>query len=131
MVQIPHAAVGSLSRFRPLALSLLCAIGLTPFLSAQVVLNEISAVSSGRILRWDANGQPFVGAGRPWWSWNFNETGWRDGSAPIGFGITPLTTNVKTELSDISPSLYVRKFFTVSAPDAVSTGSLTLQIVID
>jgi hypothetical protein len=92
------------------------------------VINELSAASSTRLLRWDPNGQPYVGAGHPWWSAGFQGRGWETGAAPVGFGFDDIATDLGEVLRDVSPSLYARKEFTASAADAASVSDLVLTI---
>jgi hypothetical protein len=113
---------------KSLLLSLVTATSLIATSSADVVINEFSATSSDRLLRWDDSDQPFVGSGHSWWSGEFDSSVWQTGSLPIGFGINPLSTNLTSELQNVTPSLYVRKSFNVSPSDASSSGILKIQI---
>lgn len=97
-------------------------------LHAEIVINEISATQSDRTLRWDANEQPFIGAAPAWWSPNFNDDVWESGNLPIGYSSGSISTNLGTQLRDISPSFYVRKNFNASAASAGSSQQLQLEI---
>ena len=47
--------------------------GILPTLTlGDVVINEISATSAPRNLRWDENDQAYAGAGPAWWSTSFD-----------------------------------------------------------
>ncbi len=95
---------------------------------ADIVINEIGAIDSGRQLRWDADDQPFAGSGPAWWSPGFSDALWDVGPTPIGFELGAIATNVGAALDGVSPSLYVRKTFTASAGDAASGSDLILRI---
>ncbi|MEJ6581801.1 MAG: lamin tail domain-containing protein [Akkermansiaceae bacterium] len=106
---------------------------LFPFLAigvvhGQIIINEISTTSVERNLRWDANDQPFAGAGPAWWSPTFDDSDWSSGSAPIGYSLGTISTNLLSTLRDISPSFYTRTTFNASAGEAGSTRPLRLKI---
>ena len=106
-------------------LSFLSIIGIC---SGEVRINEILCKGTERLLRWDANDQPFAGNWPAWWTNQFDHSNWKTGRTPIGYDLGSIRTNVKTKLYGISPSLYVRKKFSVSAQDANSQRSLLLNI---
>ena len=94
----------------------------------QLVINEISAVSAERNLRWDSNDQPFAGSGPAWWAPTFDDTDWSSGSAPIGYSLGTISTNLLSTLRDVSPSFHTRTTFNASAGEAASTRPLRLNI---
>jgi len=94
----------------------------------QIIINEISAVSAERNLRWDANDQPFAGSSPAWWSPAFDDSDWLAGGAPIGYSLGSLSTNLLSPLRDISPSFYTRTSFNASAGEAASSRALRLNI---
>ena len=96
--------------------------------SGEVRINEISCKGTERLIRWDANDQPFAGNWPTWWVNQFDHSNWKTGRTPIGYDLGSIRTNVKTKLYGISPSLYVRKKFSVSAQDANSQRPLLLSI---
>ncbi len=101
-----------------------------------VVINEISAIQTERLLRWDSNDQPYAGPGHPWWSASFDDSNWLTGETPIGFNegtiFAPrLPTNLKAILEGVSPSVYTRHVFPVDAASAESSGDLILTIIVD
>ncbi len=103
---------------------------------AEVVINELSARQSDRLLRWDANDQPYTGPGHPWWSVSFDDTAWLTGETPIGFNdgtifAPKMPTNLKDTLEGISPSVYTRHVFTADAASAGSGDDLTVTVVAD
>jgi len=106
-------------------LFLLLAIG---SVHGQIIINEFSAVSAERNLRWDTNDQPFAGASPAWWSPTFDDSDWLAGSAPIGYSLGSLSTNLLSTLRDISPSFYTRTTFDVAAGEATSSSPLRLNI---
>ena len=81
---------------------------------ADVIINEISAASSERVLRFDEQGRPRLGAGHGWMDPEFDQSHWRTGSQPFGFGSNK-ATDLRDEMQGVTPSLYLRKTFTVSA----------------
>ena len=99
-------------------------------LHAQVTINEIAPAPNERALRWDATGQPRLGSGAAWFDTSFDATSWLTGAAPLGYNAanTGLGTNLKSVIEGNTSSLYVRKTFTVSAPNAASTENLRLNI---
>ena len=96
--------------------------------SGEVIINEISCKGTERLLRWDANDQPFAGNWPAWWANQFDHSSWKTGRTPIGYDLGSIRTNLKTKLYEISPSLYLRKSFSVSAQNAASQRPLVLSI---
>lgn len=97
-------------------------------LHAQVVINELGAHPSEKIVKWSATGVPSVGSGIAWQEPAFNATPWSLGTGPFGHGVGGLGTDLTTPMSGKAYSLYLRKEFTASAAQAVSTALLRLQI---
>ena len=102
---------------------------------ADIVINEIMAGGSDRLLRWSDTGVPTVGFGAPWYAGTFNDTSWQTGPGPFGFGTftnavsTPvITTNTATQMQNLTPTLYLRKSFSVSATDAARADALQLEV---
>ncbi len=81
---------------------------------ADVIINEISAASSERVLRFDDQDRPRLGAGLGWMDPGFDQSYWKTGSQPFGFGAGK-ATDLREEMQGVTPSLYLRKTFTVSA----------------
>lgn len=103
--------------------------GLLPALAlGDVVINEISATSAPRNLRWDENDQAFAGAGPAWWSAAFDDGRWEAGQMPIGYSLGSISTNLSSDLSNLSPSFYTRKTFEASPSEASSSDPLVLTI---
>ncbi|MDG1853089.1 MAG: hypothetical protein P8I97_02935, partial [Verrucomicrobiales bacterium] len=88
--------------------------------SGEVRINEILCKGTERLIRWDSNDQPFAGNWPAWWTNQFDHSNWKTGRTPIGYDLGTIRTNVRSQLYGISPSLYVRKEFSVSAQDATS-----------
>lgn len=111
----------------------LCAFCLSPG-RADIVINELVNAASDRVLKWDANGVPRLGTGVSWYQAAFTETAWQTGTAPFGFGTfatsptTAIATNLQTQMYYLTPSVYLRKTFTVSAGDAAKTDPLELVV---
>ena len=114
----------------------LVSVGLFSIMArAEVVINEIMANGSERLLRWSANGVPTLGYGTPWNATSFDDSTWKSGTGPFGFGSfanvssTPaIGTNMATQMQNLTPTLYLRKAFPVTATDAVKTAPLTLEV---
>ena len=58
---------------------------------AEIVINELMAAASARLLQYDANGVPQVGTGPKWYQAAFNDASWLSGPGPFGYGT--LTNN--------------------------------------
>ena len=96
----------------------------------QVIINEVSSAASERLLQWTPGGVPRLGSGIPWNDNAFPETGWLSGALPAGWG-SAVGTNLQTAMLNKTPSLYLRKNFTVSAAQAASTNPVVLQVEYD
>jgi hypothetical protein len=103
-------------------------LSLVSICSGEVRINEISCKRTERLLRWDSNDQPSAGNWPTWRANRFDHSNWKTGRTPIGYDLGSISTNVKSQLYGISPSLYVRKKFSVSAQDANSQRPLVLSI---
>jgi len=83
----------------------------------QVVINEVVAANSDRLLQRTQPGYPRLGITEQWTSLNDNDTRWKLGSGPFGFGSfsgVTLGVNTSLEMQNKIPSLYVRKSFAVT-----------------
>ena len=103
------------------------------FSHADIVINEVVAGASDRLLQWDSSGVPHLGAGTPWQAAAFNDGTWATGQAPFGYGTfagtaPTINTNVSSRMLNLTPTLYLRKSFTVAASDAASTAQLQLNV---
>jgi hypothetical protein len=119
--------------FRRAAATLLCLVSTLTGLRADVVINEVMAAASERLLQWSSAGVPRVGAGPVWYQPSFDDSSWSSGAAPLGFGTFTsappvIATNIATPMLNLTPTTYLRKGFTVSAPDAARTDQLQLVI---
>ena len=103
---------------------------LLPVARAQVVINELSYASSDRVLKYAADGTPSLGYEGKWNTPAFSDTAWSSGNLPAGYG-SAVNTNLQTAMQYKTPSLYLRKAFTVTAPQAASTNPLVLQVEYD
>ncbi|MGC6566526.1 MAG: lamin tail domain-containing protein [Akkermansiaceae bacterium] len=110
-----------------LRLSLLAILAL-PFACGDVIINEISASQSERLLRWDENNQPFVGPGPAWWSPGFDASDWKQGNMPAGYSLGSIATNLSADLLNTSPSFFARKTFNAPTGQASSGQDLILRI---
>ncbi len=102
-----------------------------PALLGDVVINELVASASERIITREAGQVPRVGLTVPWQDTAFDDSLWSEGAGPFGFG----TLNGVTAATDTSaamqgrvPSLYLRHGFTATAAQAASTASLRLRV---
>ncbi|MEO7317708.1 MAG: lamin tail domain-containing protein, partial [Chthoniobacteraceae bacterium] len=102
---------------------------------AEVVLNEVMSAGSERALQWSAAGVASFGFGTRWTETAFNDAGWQTGVGPFGFGtfanVSPaptVGTSPATQMQNLTPTLYLRKTFTVSATDAARTDALLLDV---
>ncbi|MDA7881619.1 CotH kinase family protein [Akkermansiaceae bacterium] len=68
----------------------------------------------------------------PWQGAGYDDSEWQSGNGPFGFGTSfSLGTDVSGEVQNLSPSLYLRKTFSVSAGNAASNATLELDIRYD
>lgn len=119
---------------RPL-IALCCALAFAAPLPAQVRLNEVMSAGSDRVLRWDANGMARLGFGPAWHEPAYSDAGWSSGSGPFGFGtfvnVAPsptIGTSTATQMQYLTPTLYLRKSFSVSAGNAGRTDALEFTV---
>ena len=118
---------------RRLAVWLALAALLGPSAGADVVINEIMAASSDRLLRWDANGVPYLGWGTRWYATAFGDANWPTGPGPFGYGTltnspTAIATNLQPATQYLTPTTYFRKSFTVSAGQQALTDQVQLVV---
>lgn len=124
---------------RPNTLLSSCLAVIVPLLPvttrAEVVVNEILAAGSDRLLRWSPAGVPKLGYGTPWQEAAYNDGAWLTGNGPFGFGsftnVSPapaIGTNVASQMVNLTPTMYLRKTFTATAGQAASASDLTLEV---
>lgn len=97
---------------------------------AQVVINEVVAANSDRLLTRDAPGYPKLGSTVPWHNVAYDDALWKTGNGPFGFGTFPSNTfgvNTSAAMLNKTPVLYLRKKF--YATDAMTNSSAQLQLV--
>ena len=113
---------------------MLACLGLcSPTGRAQVVINEIMAAASARLLQYDANGVPQVGTGAKWYQGNFNDAAWQSGAGPFGYGTltnnpTPIATKLATSVQYLTPTTYLRRTFTVADTDQARSDQVQLAV---
>ncbi|MBL9136732.1 MAG: lamin tail domain-containing protein [Verrucomicrobiales bacterium] len=100
-------------------------------LSQTVLINEISAAPSTRLLIFPSNGPPRLGTGMAWLETGFQDSAWLAGRAPFGFGRPGIETDVGSMVHRVTPSLYLRAAFEVSREQAESNLPLLLRIDYD
>ncbi len=120
-----------LARRQAFPLRLLVALFAWGALSAcgQVVINEVVAANSDRLLQRTAAGFPRLGVTAQWYETGYDDTRWSTGNGPFGFGtFSGLTLGVNTSaaMQNKLASLYVRKAFPVTAGQSSSTNQLQL-----
>lgn len=98
--------------------TLLCLLSFLSIAQAEVRINELSARSSERVIRWFEESPPVVGSGAPWWSLSFNDEHWTTQSGPFSQGVP-------------AQSIYVRKNFNFVDGAASSSASVDLTINYD
>ncbi len=96
-------------------------------LHAEMRINEICAVASDRLIRWDENGRARIGAGVNWHDNDFDSSSWSSGTGPVGMG-EDVETDVTAQMQMNTPSLYLRKTFTATAGQAAGAGALTFDV---
>lgn len=99
--------------------------------AANVIINEIMAAPSERLVRWPTNGVARVGTGVAWQEPAFDSSGWASAPSPFGYGFADIQTDLEQQMRGITPSLYVRIHFSVSAEQATSGDPLTLIVDYD
>ena len=97
----------------------------------EVVINEICAEQSDRLIRWSATGVPKLGMGRAWQDLTFRDANWSTGTLPAGWGYANITTNLQSRMQSKTPSVYLRKTFDVTAAQIAENLPITLDIEID
>ena len=102
---------------------------------AGVVINEVMSAGSERALQWSAAGVASFGFGTRWTETAFSDAGWQTGAGPFGFGafanVSPapaVGTNLGPQMQNLTPTVYLRKTFTVSVADAARTDPLVLDV---
>lgn len=96
---------------------------------AGVRITELHAAPNERFLRWDEEGQPRVGTGPAWFDPEFDASGWPSGPSPMGFGFSGVATDLRAQMFNRTPTLYVRRTFEV--PDAVAARESVVRLRID
>ena len=86
--------------------------------SAQVTINEFSADSTDRLLRWTDSGRPWLGAGPGWWFESFDDSTWGSGPLPVGHGTAGLGTDLP-DAKSAAASIYTRISFQVDDVNAL------------
>lgn len=105
-----------------------------PFIGeAGLLINEFSATHSDHLLVREVGEYPRVGNTIPWQTANFDDSNWQSGNGPFGSGTSGLSvgTNVTDQVQNNTPTLYLRKEFTVSAGNAASNSTLQLAVRFD
>ena len=98
--------------------------------TADVIINELVATNSDRLLVRESGEPPRVGNSVSWHKPEFSDALWKTGPGPFGFGNVGVTlgTDVASSVFARTPSLYLRKKFSVSSGNAASGSTLQLSI---
>ena len=102
------------------------AVAFCDIVEAQVVINEIGAADSETLLRSHPDGRSRLGWGPSWCEQAFDDMDWLVGTSPFGFGAEGIATDLGEQMRGRTPSVYLRKTFTVSAEVAALAESFTL-----
>ncbi len=124
-----QARLGLKARVAPLWLAALGCLCGAAAVSGQVVINEVVAANSDRLLRREAPGYPRLGVTTPWMLKTYDDSRWSEGNGPFGFGTFPgvtLGVNTSGAMQNKLTTLYVRKAFVASSALAASTNALHL-----
>ncbi len=108
------------------------AVALASSAPAQIVINELVATNSDRLLVRESGQYPRVGNTQPWQRADYDDSQWNLGLGPFGFGSfsgVTLGTNVAAEMQNRTAGLYLRKRFTAS--EAQSASGLALLLAVD
>jgi len=95
---------------------------------AQVSLTEIGAISSERLISRNEAGIQRLGSGAQWFDLDFDDSRWEIGANPIGYGFETPVTDVREAIEGKTPTLYYRQTFTLTAEQAASTETLSLEM---
>ena len=88
-----------------------------------LLINELSATQTDRLLVREAGEYPRVGNTVGWQVAGYDDSNWDSGVGPFGFGVSGVTygSNVSLKMQGQASGLYLRKDFNVSASDAASS----------
>ncbi|MBM3880545.1 MAG: hypothetical protein FJ387_12655, partial [Verrucomicrobia bacterium] len=95
----------------------------------QVIVNELVAAASDRVLLRHPGRYPQVGNTAPWQSPAYDDSRWLSGPGPFGFGSfsgVTLGTDLGAHMRNRAASLYLRRTFTATAAQAASSAPLQL-----
>ncbi len=102
---------------------------LTHVSQAQVVINELQAAPNSVTVEYDpGTGMPRIGYGPAWWEAGFFDQNWLRATAPIGHSTTGLATDLAAAMDDKTPSLYLRKTFSLLPSDLTQAADLLLKV---
>ena len=98
---------------------------------ADVIINEFGAANSERNLRSHPDGRPRLGWGPSWSELSFDASDWSVGTSPFGYNNEGIATDVAEAMDGRTPSLYLRKTFTVTADEAAKAFPFRLTAAAD
>jgi len=110
------------------ALAMAAGIALQPNAAAQLQLNEFMAHGSDHRTRLDSHGRQVVGVGVQWQDEGYDDSFWQVGSAPFGFGLEGVATDLRSEIFAKTPSLHLRRRVAFTPPPGVVAQPLGIEI---
>ncbi len=97
----------------------------------QVIINELVATSSDRLLQRVPGAYPRVGNTTPWQDIAYDDSRWGLAAGPFGFGTfsgVTIATDLAAQLQYRAASLYLRKTFVATPEQAASGAAMELRV---
>ena len=116
--------------FRALWLSMILG-GMVQLSYGQVIINELVATSSDRLLQRVPGAYPRVGNTTPWQDIAYDDSRWSLAAGPFGFGTfsgVTIATDLAAQLQNRAASLYLRKTFVATPEQAASGAAMELRV---
>jgi hypothetical protein len=107
-----------------------CAGNITPIQNGDIIISELMATQSERLLRYpdsgEIDGHPVLPA--DWTLPSFDDVSWNQGPGGLGYGGGDDATDLQAELFGKASSLYIRRRFDITAADLANPNPLQLTI---
>ena len=94
---------------------------------SEPLLNEASAATWERAVTPDPTGDR-LSAGPGWFEADFDGPGWTDGALPFSFATGPQQADLNSRMKRVTPTVYLRHEFQITAPQASSSGNVALNV---